>query len=82
MKEKLNPKALAQSDTDDDRPGTQVVDQDMIQEYAVSQGLPPVSADPFAEYLYQAWFDYEDPERPAMTNNDVIQGALAFWRGQ
>jgi len=86
---KLNPQALAEWSEEqgapaaDVRSGVQPVTSNMIREYVVAQGMPPpVSAEPFATYLDQAWFDFEDPDRPDMTNDDVIQGGLAYWRGQ
>lgn len=88
MDAKLDPKALAEwseggAPGEDIRPGVQPVTADMIRDYvADTKELPPASAEPFATYLYMAWFDFEQPERPDMTNGDVIQGALFFWRGQ
>ena len=80
--ENLNPKALAEcGDADlDARDGVQEVDAGMIHEYVISEGkLPRESAGPFAEYIEQNWYDYnEDGE---LTNGDVIEGALAYWRG-
>jgi hypothetical protein len=86
---KLNPAALAEWDDEqgarpeDIRPGVQAVDADMIAAYVVdTEELPQESARPFGQYLDSAWNDYIDPDNPALTNGDVISGALAFWRGQ
>lgn len=80
MDAKLDPKALADMSGDDDE---NTVTEAMIRSYVVEkEELPPVSAEPFAAYLYQVWFDFEDPDRTDLTNGDVIEGALSFWRGQ
>lgn len=79
---KLNPKALAGcGDTDlDSREGVQEVDAGMIREYVVSTNeLPMESAEPFSEYIEQNWCDYN--EEGELTNEQVISGALSYWRG-
>lgn len=43
--------------------------------------LPVESARPFAEWLYETWPEYENGEEQ-LTNAQVIQGALTYWRGQ
>lgn len=85
--DKLNPEALAETSDEagappeDVRPGVQPVDQGMIREHVIQAGeLPAVSARPFAEWLHQQWFDFA--EEPGLTNREVIEGALAYWRGQ
>lgn len=79
----LNPDALAESGDEelDDRDNVQPVTEMMIYEYAVGKGeLPRESARPFAEWLHEVWFDWnEDGE---LTNGKVIAGALQHWRGQ
>lgn len=87
--EKLNPAALAEwedeqgANPEDIRPGVQTVDERMIAAYVIeAEELPRVSALPFATYLDREWGEYIDPDNPALTNGDVISGALAFWRGQ
>lgn len=53
----------------------------MIEEWAdVTGGLPAVSAHAFAQWLDGAWNDYND-ESGTQTNEDVLKGALAYWRG-
>lgn len=59
----------------------QPVDEAMIREYVIAAGeLPEVSARPFAEWLHEQWFDFT--EDSGLTNREVIEGALAYWRGQ
>lgn len=81
--DRLNPDALAECGDGelDARDDVQEVDADMIREYVISAGeLPEESARPFAEYIEDRWYDYnEDGE---LTNGQVISGALAYWRGQ
>ena len=83
----LDPNALAETSDEagaaleDVRPGVQPVDDDMIREYVIKAGeLPEESARPFAEWLHDTWFDFS--EDPGPTNGDIINGALAYWRGQ
>ncbi|WP_030798918.1 hypothetical protein [Streptomyces sp. NRRL S-337] len=83
----LDPNALAEiSDEagaapEDVRPGVQPVDYDMIRDYVIKAGeLPEESARPFARWLNETWFDFS--EEPGQTNGDIINGALAYWRGQ
>lgn len=88
---KLDPKALAtcyedtilSSERKPVRPGVQVdVDEDMIYDYVVGiEALPPVSARPFAAYIDENWFNYNE-EPGDLTNEKLIEGALAYWRGQ
>lgn len=79
MAKKLNPRALAQMDDDDTRPGVQVVTQAMIRKHVISgEELPPESAEPFSAYLNGCWYDWVGDDS---TNAEVIAGALAFWRG-
>jgi hypothetical protein len=85
--DKLNPDALAEwgeeeSAPDEDvRPGVQRdVTAQMIADYVTDEGdLPRESAEPFGQYLHQAWNDYVESE--TLTQRDLIAGALAFWRG-
>lgn len=80
---KLNPDALATTgDVElDERDGVQEVDVDMIREWVIAeQELPPESAGPFAEYIDREWNDYNDSGE--LTNRQVIEGALDFWRGK
>lgn len=83
MDAKLDPKALAENgDVDmDDREAVQSVTKDMVRDYVVTQDeLPPESAGPFAVWLNENWNNWN--EDGDLTNGDVIQGALAFWRGE
>lgn len=89
MNEKLNPQALSQwydeqsALPENVRPGVQSVTRFMILDYVrEKEFLPEVSADPFSEWAYDNWFEYENPDNPAQTNDDTIQGMLAYWRGQ
>ncbi|MFJ6010227.1 hypothetical protein ACIQHZ_31580 [Streptomyces halstedii] len=80
---KLNPNALAESgDSElDSRPEVQELSGNMILAYVLlEKKLPPESARPFAEWLQYEWNSFnEDGEN---TNGMVIEGALAYWRGQ
>lgn len=83
MDAKLDPKALAENgDVDmDDREAVQSVTKDMVRDYVVAQDeLPPESAGPFAVWLNENWNNWN--EDGDLTNGDVIEGALAFWRGE
>lgn len=83
MSAKLNPKALAESgDSElDEREGVQEVTEEMIRDYVTDQEeLPAVSARPFAAWLHQDWNDWN--EDGALTNGEVISGALDYWRGK
>ncbi|PZT70183.1 hypothetical protein DN402_31690 [Streptomyces sp. SW4] len=77
----LNPDALAQSGTDlDERPTVQAVTEDMIYQYVIEKGsLPVQSARAFAAWLDEVWNDFNEDGKH--TNRDVIDGALAAWRG-
>lgn len=86
---KLDPAALAEwdeevgADPQDVRDGVQPVDADMIAAFVVEAGeLPWDSARPFGDWLDSVWNDYTEPDNPALTNGAVIEGALAYWRGQ
>ncbi|GAA5033260.1 hypothetical protein [Streptomyces siamensis] len=79
--EKLNPDALAECGDDlDDRPEVQPVTETMIRVHVIDSGeLPEYSARPFASWLYEVWNDFN--EDGDLTNGQVIEGALAGWRG-
>lgn len=86
---KLDPAALAEWDDEIEagsegiRPGVQSVDAGMIAAFVVeAEELPWESAQPFGQWLNEVWNDYTDRDNPALTNGDVIKGALAYWRGQ
>jgi hypothetical protein len=79
----LNPDALAENGDGelDSREGVQEVDEDMLYEFVTvtCKTLPPESARPFASWLYEVWTSFnEDGDK---TNRQVIDGALAHWRG-
>lgn len=81
---KLDPDALAEWEgeyEEEGRPGVQhSVTSRMITEYVTGTGaLPPESAQPFGQYLYEVWHDYVDGE--TTTQGRLIQDALAYWRG-
>ncbi|MFI9079147.1 hypothetical protein ACIGW8_22200 [Streptomyces sioyaensis] len=85
--DKLDPNALAETGDEagappeDVRPGVQPVDEDMIRVHVIEAGeLPEESARPFARWLHETWYDFN--EEPGNTNGGTIAGALAFWRGQ
>lgn len=81
MDPKLNPRALAQMYDNDTSPDVQAVTTAMIRSYVVDQKeLPPISAEPFAVWLNEVWYEFVG-EDGTTNNGDVIQGALAFWRG-
>lgn len=79
--DKLNPDALAECGYDlDDRPQVQPVTEMMICEYVTeAEELPPYSAKPFAAWLTEVWNAFN--EDGDMTNGQVVEGALADWRG-
>lgn len=81
---KLDPKAPAMQDYDDDRPGVQEVTRDMIFDYVYSVDgdceLPRrESASAFADWADTVWFEFAEEE--GTTNEDVIEGMLEDWRG-
>lgn len=86
--DKLNPDALAEWGDEDGAPDQDVrpnvqrdVTPEMIAAYVIEEGeLPRESADPFGEYLHQAWNDYVENEE--LTQRALISGALEYWRGQ
>jgi hypothetical protein len=77
---KIDPNALAESGTDlDERPGVQIIDDQMIYNYVIeAKGMPQFSARPFSEWLYEAWYAFN--EEGDKTVGQVIDGALAEWR--
>jgi hypothetical protein len=88
---KLDPKALAERYEEaglpkgdpDVRPGVQAgVDDGMIYQYVIdTHELPDESAKPFSEWLHSVWFEFVDDDTDT-TNKQIIDGALASWRGQ
>lgn len=87
MTEKLNPDAIAEWEDWDPKthPDVQPVTEGMILAYVVQEGeLPSYSARPFAKWLFVHWNGFTDDEdrNGTQTNGDVIQGALADWRGE
>lgn len=88
---RLDPKALAEryeedglpKDHPDVRPNVQPgVDDVMIYSYVIDTNeLPTESAKPFSEWLHSVWFEFVDDDTD-VTNKQVIDGALASWRGQ
>lgn len=84
--DKLNPDAFAEwydeEDQISDRPNVQQgVTIQMVAVYVTeNKFLPQVSAEPFASYLSQVWHDFVDGEE--ITQRDLIDGALRFWRGE
>lgn len=86
MNEELNPAALAEwgqeagSPPEERRAGVQTVTEEMILQYVLDNNeLPDYSARPFAAWLDSNWFQYSEPS--AVTNKEVIDGALMDWRG-
>ena len=56
----------------------------LIKEWAMSDeggGLPSVSARPFAAWIDSEWNGFDDGSG-TQTNEDILKGALDFWRGQ
>lgn len=56
----------------------------LIKRWALSDtggGLPAVSAHPFADWLNDSFNDFDDGSG-TQTNEDILKGALDFWRGQ
>lgn len=78
MAEKLDPNTIA--DDGNDIPGAQPVDATMIYDYVLDTELPPQSAEPFAFYADDVWYEYNDGSG-TMTNGQIIAGMLAYWRG-
>jgi hypothetical protein len=85
----LDPKALAMTYEEDGlasgdpdvRPGVQMdVDAGMIEQYIIDiHELPQESAQPFSEWAESMWFEYN--EDGDLTNKQVIDGMLNYWRG-
>lgn len=70
-----DPSALADFEED-------LFDEAAIRKWAIETGdLPVFSAEPFARWLDQAWNDYDDGSG-TLTNEDVLKGALAEWKGE
>lgn len=81
MTEKLNPDAIA-DDGSGEFPSAQEVTCDMILDYVIdTEQLPKESAEPFAEYADRNWYEYNDGDG-TITNGQIIEGMLAYWRGQ
>lgn len=74
-------KALAEMEDGDDRPGVKALTLNDIREWAEDEGgLPAVSARPFAAWLNEVFYSFnEDGE---CTNEDVLKGARAHWVGE
>lgn len=74
-------KALAEMESGDDRPGVRPLSRNDIREWAEDEGgLPAVSARPFAAWLDENFYDFnEDGEA---TNEQVLKGARAHWVGE
>lgn len=57
-------------------------DRTDIEEWAdITGNLPTVSAHEFARWLDREWNDYDDSSG-TQTNEDVLKGALAYWKGE
>lgn len=87
----LNPKALAMVYEEeglppgdpDVRSGVQPVDDQMIYQYVIdTHELPDESAKPFSQWADLVWFEYSEDAEANLTNKQVIDGMLAYWRGQ
>lgn len=74
-------KALAEMEDGDDRPGVKALARNDIREWAEDAGgLPAVSARPFAAWLNEVFYEWnEDGE---LTNEQVLKGARAHWVGE
>lgn len=74
-------KALAEMEDGEDRPGVKSLTVHDIREWAEGDGgLPAVSARPFATWLNEVFYDWnEDGEA---TNEQVLKGARAYWVGE
>lgn len=79
MAEKLDPNAIA--DDGNENPEAQAVDATMIYDYVLDTELPPESAEAFAQYADNTWYEYNDGSK-TQTNSEIIAGMLAYWRGQ
>lgn len=74
-------KALAEMEGGDDRPGVKALTVHDIREWAEGDGgLPAVSARPFATWLDEIFYDWN--EGGELTNGDVLKGARAHWVGE
>lgn len=77
----LDPKALPKGHPDL-RPGVQPVDETMIYQYIIdSRELPDESARPFSKWADLMWYEYNEDPETGLTNHQVIDGMLAYWRG-
>lgn len=83
MTEKIKPDALAETgDVElDERPEVQEVSEQMIYAYVTEElnALPEFSARPFAKWLNEAWYGFN--QEGTETVGNVIEGALSEWRG-
>lgn len=83
--DKLNPDALAETHAEagappqDVRPGVQPVTWEMIYDYVSEELHNEYSRRAFADWVNSAWYDFADGD--AVTNGQVIAGALEDWRG-
>lgn len=74
-------KALAEMESGDDRPGVKAITRNDIREWAEDEGgLPAVSARPFAVWLDEVFYEWN--EGGDFTNEDVLKGARAHWVGE
>lgn len=79
---KLNPLAWAWFENDTEVPvGYQYVTESMILDHVLVVELPKESAIPFAAWADDVWTEYNDGSE-SQTNGEIIQGMLAYWRGQ
>lgn len=74
-------KALAEMEDGDSRPGVKALTRYDIREWAEDDGgLPAVSARPFAAWLNEVFYDFN--EGGELTNEQVLKGARAHWVGE
>lgn len=82
--ENFNPKARAYFDEGDVAEDQQeITDPGQIRAYVMTEELitSREAATAFADYLYQAWNEFDDSE-DSLTNEDVLFGGLSEWIDQ
>lgn len=81
MSDTFDPNAIA-DDGSGTFPGAQDVTELDIYAYVIENwGWPPEAVAPFAGHAYATWFEYNDGSG-TQTNGQILDGILAYWRGE